>query len=131
MFILIGTNDLNAAGYNEEASIDHIRRILRISAKEIPDTKMILIGILPVNPNVDARTVADRSADRIRRFNELLQRVAAEQSCAYIDLHPVLCDGKGCLREDFTRDGLHLKPSGYAVMLKELIPYIQFKGESR
>lgn len=131
VFILIGTNDLNASDYNEEVSIANIRRIHAISADELPEAKLILIGILPTNPDVDAATVAVRTAVKIRRFNDLLHRLADECGCAYVDLHPVLSDAKGYLREDFTRDGLHLRPSGYAAMLEYLMPYMNFLGESR
>lgn len=126
VFILIGTNDLNDSDYSEKESIDNIRKIFSISRKELPKTKMILLGLLPTNPNIDAITVADRSLKKIHSFNVLLQNLAIEYDQIFLNLNFVFCNEKGLLRENLTRDGLHLKPIGYEILLKELMPFIQF-----
>ncbi|MHB1453523.1 MAG: GDSL-type esterase/lipase family protein [Saccharofermentanales bacterium] len=128
VFILIGINDMNAADYDESVSIHNIRSVLDFTSAKIPEAGIFLLSVLPTNPDVDPLTVADRSLDRIRRYNKLLKDLAGECGCIYIDLHPAFSNAKGYLREECTRDGLHLRPSGYAAMLKELMPFINIKG---
>ncbi|MDT5197447.1 MAG: hypothetical protein QOH20_4201, partial [Mycobacterium sp.] len=40
----------------------------------------------------------------------------------YVDLSPVLSDGRGGLRPDFTPDMLHLNALGYAAWVDTLSP---------
>jgi hypothetical protein len=41
--------------------------------------------------------------------------------CSYLDLHPLLCDAKGELKEDFTKDGLHLTEPAYLIWREQIL----------
>ncbi|MFE3054183.1 hypothetical protein [Nocardia sp. NPDC059239] len=49
---------------------------------------------------------------------------AAQADAVYIDLWPALADANGALRQEFTRDGLHLSGAGYAAWIEVLRPHI-------
>ena len=47
--------------------------------------------------------------------NERLQKLAAEFSYDFLDLHTLMKDDQGELRADLTTDGLHLNPAAYKI----------------
>lgn len=53
-------------------------------------------------------------------FNAKLKPLAIEFDYTYLDLYSIMKDEKGELREDWTGDGLHLKPPAYEAWKKEI-----------
>ena len=54
-------------------------------------------------------------------FNTRLKSLAAEYKCNYLNLHPLLCDAKGELKEAFTADGLHLTEPAYLIWREQIL----------
>lgn len=128
LFLLIGTNDLadETAGPDEIAG--NIRAILSQTKAQCPQTVCTVLSLYPVNPcaeeGMDVLTVGCRTNERIRSVNCALAGVARETGCAYLDLHSLLADERGNLRREYTREGLHLTPEGYHVVLEALLPLL-------
>lgn len=106
--ILGGINDLavgasieqienNYAGMAEMARVNHLR---------------IYIGsVLPVGSSHRSY-----GAKNIIALNEWLQKYCSQTGATYIDYWQKLVDQNGLLSREFSADGLHPNPAGYAVM---------------
>jgi lysophospholipase L1-like esterase len=113
VFILIGINDLNG-GHTLDQMTDGYRELLkRIRAKR-PDLPVYVQSVLPTRASFAGKNAA------IVEFNTRLVALAAEFKCSYLDLHPLLCDAKGELKEDFTKDGLHLTDPAYLIWREQI-----------
>lgn len=54
--------------------------------------------------------------DEIAAMNGWLRNHAANTGAIYVDYHAVLATPSGSLKPEYSEDGLHLTPAGYAVM---------------
>jgi len=114
VFILIGINDLNG-GHTLDQMTDGYRELLkRIRAKR-PDLPVYVQSVLPTRGGYSGKNPV------IVEFNKRLLALAAEFKCSYLDLHPLLCDAKGELKEDFTKDGLHLTEPAYLIWREQIL----------
>jgi lysophospholipase L1-like esterase len=53
-------------------------------------------------------------------FNGRLRQIARDFDCPFVEAYPPLADAQGLLREEYSRDGLHLSEAGYRVWAKLL-----------
>lgn len=113
VFILIGINDL-PHGHPMDTLVAGYRDILTQVKIKLPNVPVYVISVLPcrgryayLNP-----LVLD--------FNAKLKPLAIEFDYTYLDLYSIMKDEKGELREDWTGDGLHLKPPAYEAWKKEI-----------
>lgn len=77
--------------------------------KEInPDAEIYVQQILPVSQKVsqEHRYIKNK---RIRKYNKLLQEMAAEKEVYYVDVAKAVENEEGVLPEDAAVDGIHLK----------------------
>lgn len=114
VFILIGINDLNG-GHTLDQMADGYRQLLQRIRQKRPDLPVYVQSLLPTRGNFASKNTA------IVEFNQRLQKLAVEFKCHYLDLHPLLCDGKGELKADFTQDGLHLTDPAYRVWRAQIL----------
>ena len=108
-YLMIGVNDIRYATDRKDFE-KHIIAIIK--SFEGRDTELFIQSILPVNNGLYGNTVSNK---KVKQFNGVLQRVAAENGVEYIDLHASFLDERGQLDERFTVDGLHLNGEGYQV----------------
>jgi lysophospholipase L1-like esterase len=112
LFILIGINDISkdipdaviAAEYR--ALVDSVRT-------QSPTTKIFVQSILPLNPTVKNFPQHYDKQEHVVAVNRLLARMARESGVTYVDLWPIVVDGRGHLDARLTGDGLHLNRQGY------------------
>lgn len=118
IFLQAGINDLG--GRRREAAImaDHWE-IWKILRSELPGVRLHLVSLLPVSER-SYPAWNKKSKD----FNRLLRNMAEGQGLIFIDLFPQLTDQDGQLAQEYTHDGLHLTPAGYAIWLEALRPYL-------
>jgi lysophospholipase L1-like esterase len=117
VFLLIGTNDLSV-GLAENRIVRNVAAILDGIETRAPGVPVYLQSVMPRTEwrrgqiealNARYRGLAEARADTVR----------------YLDLWPVLADGKGALRTEFTRDKLHLNGPGYRAWCGLLEPLVQ------
>lgn len=113
IFILIGINDL-AAGRSQDTILRVYREVLTQIQTRLPKVKVYIISVLP------CRGKYAHLNPIVVEFNSRLKPLAAEFNYSYLDLYSLMKDDKGELREEWTRDGLHLKPEAYEVWKKEV-----------
>ncbi len=111
LYLLVGTNDIGEkipAGQVER----NYRAILARVAAASPSTRVVVLGVLPVNRGYPNAPNYDNGA--IVALNRRIKALVAEfASYRYIDLGAELADPAGNLRMDLTDDGLHLNVDGY------------------
>jgi lysophospholipase L1-like esterase len=117
IFILIGTNDM--AWYNNHRDSDIVasyKAILQRCQTESPRTRVFVQSILPRHQPY---------ARRIQRLNTLLEELAGQMGCTFINLYPHFAAPDGSLRPELTNDNLHLLAQGYAIWVELLTPYLE------
>ncbi len=124
-FIIIenGVNDLGELRRNGTPSIDEIeacyRKVVERIRARLPDVPLVIVGLFPTR---------DRFAPlvpSIQEFNKRLAKIAADHKCLFMDVFKPLADEQNLLRQEYSRDGLHLNAAGYRVwakMIEEVLP---------
>jgi lysophospholipase L1-like esterase len=113
VFLMIGINDLGS-GRTPEVMEQGYRQILERIKTEAPRVRVHVQSVLPCS-----RGYAKHNAN-VLDFNERLKKLAAEFGYDYLDLHALMIDERGELKAEYTGDGLHLNPAGYAPWKAEI-----------
>ena len=114
--LLIGTNDL-AYGRSPALTADGIRANLDELQQHFPDTRMLLLGLLPREASPTARLRVETT-----KVNRLIRDCADGQHVFYADIGDVLLDGNGQLTVAISPDGLHFTARGYWLLASRLDP---------
>ncbi|MGW4120621.1 GDSL-type esterase/lipase family protein [Nocardia sp. NPDC004711] len=114
VFLLVGTNDLGL-GQTPGQVAENLRGLVAEIRDRAPHAPLFVQSVMP-------RRV--KFAERIRELNSVAADIAAQADAVYVDLWPALADADGALRQEFTRDGLHLSGAGYAAWIEVLRPRI-------
>lgn len=121
-----GVNDLGELWRNGKPSIDEIEACYRKVVGEIrarlPDTPLVIVGLFPT------RGRFAELKPMIVTFNARLAKIAADFGCPFMDAYKPFADAEGLLREDLSRDGLHLNEAGYRLWAEMLEAAIQAGG---
>lgn len=107
VLFMVGYNDLK---YRDVEEIISNHRTLVITAAkqlEIPFSKIALQSLFPVS---EKRSYVN---DSIIRINHAEKALCAELGCTFLDLYSNFADPKGGLREQYSKDGVHLNQTGY------------------
>ena len=113
IFILIGINDL-ARNIPDDVIINNHLRMVRQIQSGSPATRIYLQTLLPTNRSFDKLKSHYNKEERIRAINRALHEMAASQGCTLVDLYTHFADSEGQLKQEYTWDGVHLTPAGYA-----------------
>jgi hypothetical protein len=117
VYVMLGANELGwprAEQFKEQYGkvIDRIR-------EDHPDTMVVIQSILPVSALQEAKKSYVNNG-RIAEFNQLLEELAVEKACPYLNIAEAVTDETGCLRAEWTFDGVHLNPAGCKAWLDYL-----------
>lgn len=124
-FIILenGVNDLGELWRNGTPSIEEIeacyRRVVGTIRTRLPDVPLVIVSLLPTRDRFAPLT------PDILEFNQRLARIAEENGCRYLDAFKRLADDRNLLRQEYSRDGLHLNEAGYrawARLIEEILP---------
>ena len=58
--------------------------------------------------------------ERIEVANEIIEELALEYGCEFIDIHSVFTDENDELEQELTKDGVHLNDEGYTVWIEQI-----------
>ena len=117
IYVMLGVNELGWNGteiyHNQYAKlIDRLRQ-------DHPDSEIVLQTLIPVSAKQEAKKSYVNNT-RIAAYNEVIRQLVEEKQCPYIDVAPAMTDEKGCLRSDWTSDGVHLNTKGCKAWLDYL-----------
>ncbi|MCP4593641.1 MAG: hypothetical protein GY842_23130 [bacterium] len=108
-----GVNDLGELHRHGRPSVDQIdvcyREVVKRIRTRLPDVPLVIVGLFPTG---------GRYADLgplVVEFNQRLAKIAADHGCRFIDVYAPFVDSAGHLRQEYSRDGLHLTEAGYRV----------------
>lgn len=131
LFLNIGTNDLNGADFDQNALMDRYGQILSIIREALPQCRIHLLAYYPVNPAAAEgipfmrATLQHRTNGRISAANRAVKELAAQHGAEFLDVNDVLTDEKGDLKAEYTIEGMHFYPDGYAAVLERLLPLLR------
>ena len=120
VFVMAGINGLHIQ--TEEVFTEKYATMVDSIKLAVPTAKIYLQSILPVNPSMKAGKVF--SKEKIARCNELVQKIAEEKGCVYIDLYKLYAVD-GIMPKELTRDGVHLYPEAYDRWAEEIKKYVE------
>ena len=120
VFVMAGINGLHIQ--TEKVFTEKYATMVDSIKQAVPTAKIYLQSILPVNPSMKAGKSV--SKEKIARCNELVQKIAEQKGCVYIDLYRLYAVD-GIMPEELTRDGVHLYPKAYDRWAKEIKKYIE------
>jgi lysophospholipase L1-like esterase len=103
-----GANDLGAIKQDE--TLYNLSQMIR-AAKKAGATPILLSPTPSRGDHLKARPIA-----KVQALRDEMQKLANDEKIAWVDVYSLVADAKGELREDITRDGLHLKAEGYALL---------------
>lgn len=120
LIMLMGINDFFQNRPQEQIA-ENIRQIIRRVHESIPETRILLQAVYPVNTHdrnmlIERIQMHGRDNGDIRKLNQLIAQVAREENIEFIDLTEVLSDNEGQLRHEYSYDGLHPNMNGYLVI---------------
>ena len=105
IILLIGTNDL-LPGMTDDGVSGYVDKYLS-AIKSFRGKRVLLISVLP--------TANKEKNNRIELFNKLVQERINDPHLIYVDCYSSFLRS-GVLREEFSRDGLHINDYGYNML---------------
>ena len=117
IYVMLGVNEPGWNGtaiyHNQYAKlIDRLR-------EDHPDSLVVLQTLIPVSAKQEAKKSYVNNT-RIAAYNEVIRQLAEEKQCPYVDVAAAMTDEQGCLRSDWTSDGVHLNTKGCKAWLEYL-----------
>ncbi len=112
VLILIGTNDFGHFSHQSpQAVYETISKAIAQIQLRLPNTKIYLQAIYPVNRHINQEVVNSRDNQDIIIVNKLLKEIAG---ITFLDYFDMLSDDSKALSTAYTDDGLHLNHDGYS-----------------
>ncbi|HVC93557.1 MAG TPA: GDSL-type esterase/lipase family protein [Pirellulales bacterium] len=111
--IMIGTN--NSGSDSSEDIAAGITAIVERLRKELPEIKILLLGIFPRGPDAD---------DRLRKTNiganQIVKELDDGKRVHYLDLSDKFLEADGSLSKEIMPDLLHLSARGYQIWAESI-----------
>ncbi len=117
-----GANNLPWRGAASADRVDDVvggvRTLVDEFQQRFPGAEIILTAMFPRSQNPDLRPA-------IEEINERLEALAEGRGLRFLNINAELMDGQGALRQEMSRDGLHLEKPGYEVWGRALRPVLE------
>lgn len=110
-----GENDL-WAGEGASALVGDFQRFMRLKTKALGDTPVYFISL---KPSLKRRGQRGVQAEANRRIRDLAE---TRTDLTYVDVVPSMLEADGAPRDLFRKDGLHMRPEGYAIWTSAVKP---------
>ncbi len=121
IFLMGGINGLRITPLN--AFEEKYENLVKNIEDSIPDAKIYLQSILPINPKMKLGKKLGDINDKIIECNHIIKNIANKHGITYIDLYSHYAK-EGILPEEITLDGIHLKQESYDQWVAVIKPYI-------
>ncbi len=117
--IYVGENDISDNALNADSIFARFKMLYSTIRTKLPTVPLVYIAMKPSPSRV-------QFIDKVKAANQLIsQFIKTEKNIAFVDIYPLMVDGKGNIKEELFRgDRLHMKPEGYALWEKALKPYL-------
>ena len=118
VYIMLGANELGWP--RSEAFHDQYGKVIDRIREVHPDAEVVMQSILPVSAVQEAKGSYVNNS-RIQTYNAILEELALEKECPYLNVSEAVTGEDGCLRPELTTDGIHLNTAG----CKEWLNYLK------
>jgi lysophospholipase L1-like esterase len=119
IFFMGGVNDLSGNRPVEEVA-SNIRKILELVREKAPACQVYLQSVITPNNEVLAYAYIKNKQHLMNELNAKLKAMCDEGLATWVDLRPVLHNEQGELREELTKDGIHIHPAAYELWVGHL-----------
>ena len=117
VYIMLGVNEL---GWPQtEKFREQYEKIITRIREDHPETQVIIQSILPVSARQEAKKTYVNN-QRIAVYNAILEELAIDTLCPYLNVQEAVVDENGCLKAEFTSDGVHLNTKGCKMWVEYL-----------
>ena len=117
VYIMLGINEL---GWSKTKTYhDQYAKLIDRVREDHPEAKIVLQSIPPVGAKQEAKKTYVNNA-RIAAYNAVIQELAEEKECYFLDVAACLTGEDGLLPKEWNFDGIHLNPKGCKVWLNYL-----------
>ena len=118
VYIMLGANELGWP--RSEAFHDQYGMVIDRIREDHPDAEVVIQSILPVSAVQESKGSYVNNS-RIQTYNAILEELALEKECPYLNVSEAVTGEDGCLRPELTTDGIHLNTAG----CKEWLNYLK------
>ena len=117
IYIMLGVNELG--WYRTEDFTQQYERVIDRVRADHPEARIAIESLLPVSAAQDKKRSYVNN-ERIRLFNGLLEELAEETDCVFLDPASAVTGEDGTLPAEWTTDGVHLNSAGCRKWLEYL-----------
>ena len=117
VFLMIGVNDV-ASSVSTDTIVENVQEIIDRLKKA--RAKVYLSPVLPV-----AESFTKKINPKIDELNRAYLKLAKEMQVQVIDFRAETRNADGFLKDEFSRDGIHLTAEGYRVWRDAVVPAVQ------
>lgn len=117
IYIMLGINELG--WYRTEEFTEQYAKVIARIREDHPEAAIVIQSLPPVSAKQDAKRSYVKN-ERIVLFNGLLEELAAEEGCIFLDVASAVTDENGTLPTELTTDGVHLNTAGCKKWLEYL-----------
>jgi lysophospholipase L1-like esterase len=122
IFLMIGINDV-FNGFGQDDIIENQELIIEQILTHVNGTELIVQALLPVSESMLGLPPGHLNSS-IRHINRELRAHCKARGLTFLDLYPAFLED-GEMKREYTTDGGHLSPAGYALWAAKLKPYLE------
>lgn len=119
IFLMGGVNDLSG-GRSVEEIAGNVRQMLEMIRKEVPACEVYLQSVITPNNEVLAYDYIKNKQHLVRELNNHYKALCDEGLATWVNIAPLLENEQGELKEELTKDGIHLHPEAYVIWVNHL-----------
>jgi beta-glucosidase len=117
LVLLIGTNNIGADGATPETIAKGIGKIVDKVKRKLPETKVLLVGVLPREERADAPIRRE-----VRAINALIADLDDGARVRFVDIGAKFLEPGGSVSREVLRDFLHPTAKGYRIFAEAIAP---------
>ena len=123
IYITLGTNALVEMPGKE--FLKEYNELLETLKEKFPQAQIYVCSVPPVTKGfAESRDLAAFKPENLELINEQLAHMANDNGAYYLNLHEVLADEDGNLKDEYAySDGMHLKPDVYTKWIEYLMTH--------
>lgn len=112
IFIFAGINDISA-NYPVDDIFANFVAMVKMIQEKAPECEIFIQS--PITPNNDVLAYAyiKNKQAKVQELNTRLEQMCKDMGVTWVDIRPVLHNEKGEIKEEYTKDGIHLYPAAY------------------
>ena len=120
VIIYCGENDLASSDSVTAAMVvQRFKTLFGMIRQNLPNTA---IGFVSIKPSPSREKIQEKVKEANRQIRLFLK---SQKNTQFIDIYQSMLDVRGRMREElYVEDRLHMKPEGYAIWKKIMLPYL-------